>query len=852
MNAFARVVRRLCLSLLLLQAMLAPPAALAAAPAGQRVLVLASYAYGRPGVQSFVRTYTDGLLAGGVARERITVEYLNLEAAPTPRARAAQRELLLERYRDAPPALIVALQQPALAFMLDDLAPLARQAVVIAHAVDLDPRAAPRDYRMLLVPARTHVRRTLEQAMRLFPATERVLVAVGAARGDQQNRREIAAVAAEMGLRARLEFTDGLPLAGMVARAAQAGPGTVLLAGQINRDVDGHSIAPYDIWLRMVRAARVPSFVLFSPTIGEGTLGGAVQHVETTAAATARVSLDILAGRRQVATGAAVLPMPPTSLYDWGQLRRWGADPALLPDDTVFVNRPVPLWRAHPRETAAALAAIALLALLAGALLLQRRRLRMAERRYRVLVEHAPEAIVVYDPSLGRFVDANSKAERLFGASRAELLRSGPERFYADSQPDGLAPAESIARNAERGLAGEELTMVRTVRALDGRCFPCAVSLVPLPAARGRLLRGGYVDISERVRAEEELRQYRDHLEDTVALRTADLSRALDEAEAARRARSAFLANMSHELRTPLNAIIGFSQMMAGSTSLFEEERHNLRLVHGAGVQLLGMINQILELAKLESGQVRLEPGIVAVEALVREVHDRLRPDAERKGLRLLASCPPLAPRLADVARLRQVLLNLAANAVAYTDAGEVRLAVATVDDAAGAAAALRFSVEDSGIGIAPADQERVFEAFVQSGPPGRHSGAGLGLTIAREYVRLMGGRLELRSAEGQGACFSFTLELAPAEATPGPPARAPFPGPEAAAPTSAQLAPLAPQLRRDLRAALLQLDVQRARGLVDAIRAAHGAPLGAALDAMLAEHRYPELCALLERSLDN
>ncbi len=829
------------------------PARAAQAPApDKRVLLLASFAYGRPGVQGFIRTYTDTLLAGGMARDHIAVEYLHLDTDNAPAQRARLRELLLERYRAAPPDLIVAIQQPASEFLLQELPALAQRATVLSASSSLDPRSAPPGYRMLLIPARPHVRRTLQQAMALFPATERILVTVGAGPADLEVKREIAAVAAELGLRARLEYTDGLSLDGMVARAAQAGPGTLILAGLINRDVEGATIPTYDIWLRIVRAARVPSFVLFSPTVGEGSLGGAVQHVERTAAMTAGLTLDILAGRRAVAPGATVLPVQPTSFYDWEQLRRWGADPGLLPADTLYVNKPVPPWRAHPGASAAALLVILLLSLLVGGLLLQQRRLRVAERRYRVLVEHAPEAIVVYDPALGRFVDANTKAERLFGASREELLRSGPARFYAEDQPDGLALEESVLRNAERGLAGEELSVQRTVRALDGRCTPCQVSVVALPSAGGSLLRGGYVDISERVRAEEELHHYRGHLEAVVEQRTADLSRALQDAQDARRARSAFLANMSHELRTPLNAIIGFSQMMAASTSMFEDERHNLRLIHGAGVQLLGMVNDILELAKLESGQVRLDPGPVAVEALLRDVLGRLRPEAQRKGLGLSYSCPPLAPHLADGPRLRQVLLNLATNAVAFTETGEVRIDVEPID-AAQDRVLLRFSVKDSGIGIAPADQSRIFEAFVQAGAEKHPPGVGLGLTIAREYLRLMDAVLELRSAPGQGSCFAFSLALATAGpdaprtvATPAPEQ----PPPSAATPLSAgQLAVVPPAQREALHGALRQLDLQHARALVAALRETGPAGLADAIDAMLDRHRYRELCALLEQS---
>lgn len=582
----------------------------ATAPRQQQVLVLAPYAYGRPAVEDFLRIYVAGLVNGGFRRANIMVEYLNLDLEREGgqlRSRALRRDLIRERYRQSPPDLILAIQQPALDYLLEELRDLAPGAPVISPSVSTPAPALLGSHSLLLTPAYANVRATLQQALTLFPATEEVIVVVGTAPEDQKSKQEIAAAAAAMGLRARLEYTDALSLDGMAARVARAGAKTIVLTSLVNRDGRGVTSTPYDVWLRLARASSAPMFVLFSTTIGKGTLGGSVQHLEASASASASASLAILRGERTLAKGITRMTLPATNMYDWSELKRWDADASLLPPDTVFVNRPPTLWQQHRGIVTAALLVLVLSSMFSVHLLLQRRRLRMAESRYRVLVEKAPEAIVVFDLDLGRFVDANTKAERLFAISREELLRSAPERFYTDGQPDGLPPRQTIAEHAARGSAGEELLLVRTVCALDGRSFPCEVSVVALPSASGRLLRVGYVDISERNRVEQELRYHRVHLEDTVARRTAALSKALDDAQAAHRAKNVFLANMSHELRTPLNAIIGFSQMMASSTSMFDEEKQHLELIHRSGHQLLSMINDILELSRLEAS--RLQAG---------------------------------------------------------------------------------------------------------------------------------------------------------------------------------------------------------------------------------------------------
>ena len=817
----------------------------------KRVLVLSPYAFGRPGVDSFVRTHVEALVAGGVRRDDVLVEYLNLNRDNSPAYRARLRQLLLDEYGERHIDFIVALQQPALDFLLDDLKALAPDAPTFAIDAAPPSAAALGRHRLLLPRQADNVRSTLDQAMHLFPATEHLIVAVGASPSDRQARQLIASQLAEMGWHANVEYLDALPFAGMLARTAAAPPRSVILAGPINRDAAGAITTSLDMTLQIARGANAPVFSLFSTGIGSGPVGGAVVHVEQRAQEAAGAVLAVLRGERRLAPGITPMDAPIVTMYDWPRLVRWGGDPARLPAGALFVNRPVPIWEAYRGTVLGGAAAISLLSLLAVALLVQHRKLRLAEGRFRVLVEHAPEAIVVYDVERGRFVDANSKAEQLFGASRAQLLAGGPERFYADAQPDGLPAALTLPRNAERGMAGEEVVFERVVRALDGREFPCEVRVVALPSRAGTLLRGGYVDISERKRAEQERALRQERLEEQVAERTAALSLAVQDAEAANRAKSVFLANMSHELRTPLNSIIGFSQIMAESTSMFDEEKHNLGLINRAGHHLLSLINDILELSKIEAGQLRLAPVSTALPALLRDSHDLVCLAARQKGLALTVQCPSALPAvLLDGGKLRQVLINLLSNAVKFTDSGAVTLSLEARPVGADQLA-LAFSVRDTGIGIASHDTEKIFEPFLQAETARTQAGTGLGLTIARQFVRLLGGELLVSSHPGHGATFSFSItaaidaDAAPAAAVSAPPASAPL----VTSPiTAGQLASLPAAQRQALHAALQQLDMRQVELLLAPIEAEHGA-LAAAMRTMLGQHRHPELCALLEQS---
>ncbi len=233
-------------------------------------------------------------------------------------------------------------------------------------------------------------------------------------------------------------------------------------------------------------------------------------------------------------------------------------------------------------------------------------------------------------------------------------------------------------------------------------------------------------------------------------------------AEAANRAKSIFLANMSHELRTPLNAVLGFSQLMQTNPDIPETEQEHLQIINRSGHHLLSLINAVLDMSKIESGQVELEPVSFDLHELVDDLINMMRRRAEKKGLYLLAEYCSDLPRYihADAGKLRQILLNLLGNAVNYTAEGGVILRVNGKSDGKGTALKLFFEVEDSGTGIAPDEQLRIFHPFVQGGAPGEQAGTGLGLTITRQYAELMGGEICLESKAGRGSLFRVSLPM--------------------------------------------------------------------------------------------
>jgi signal transduction histidine kinase len=265
---------------------------------------------------------------------------------------------------------------------------------------------------------------------------------------------------------------------------------------------------------------------------------------------------------------------------------------------------------------------------------------------------------------------------------------------------------------------------------------------------------------------ETELGAHRDHLEELVRERTLELSDAKERAEVASRAKSQFLARMSHELRTPLNAVMGYAQILKMDDTLTPKQRNGLEIIHSSGQHLLTLIVDILDLSRIEAGKAELRLGPVELVTRLQALADIVRVMAVDKHIELDLQLDPQLPAavIADDKRLSQILLNLLGNAVKFTHAGGVTLKaqrLAAAADTPPDHALLRFEVQDSGVGIAADQVERLFEPFEQAGSAEqRVGGTGLGLAISRQLVRMMGGEIRLESQLGQGSRFWFEISV--------------------------------------------------------------------------------------------
>lgn len=395
-------------------------------------------------------------------------------------------------------------------------------------------------------------------------------------------------------------------------------------------------------------------------------------------------------------------------------------------------------------------------------------RLREEAERFRMVAESALDAILVTDDQ-GLVLYGNQAVATIFGYDHAELLGQPltvliPPRWHQGH----LAGMQRVREEGVSSLAGLVLELVGQRK--DGEEFPLELSLAVWGAGGHRYYSGVIRDVTQRRKEEQELRDHRENLQALVEARTRELDLARHTAEEATRAKSSFLANLSHDIRSPMNSIIGMTDLALHEATT-PEQRQYLEIVMQSADGLMVLLNNVLDLSKIEAGRLELEQMDFSPLHSFEQACETMAIQAHRKNLELIYEVAPNLPvaLVGDPTRLRQILVNLLANAIKFTVQGEVVVYVGfdevplTLEERQALPypdpVRLHFTVADTGTGISPEQIHRIFEPFQQGdvAVSRRFGGTGLGLAISRQLAELMGGRLWVASREGEGSVFHFT-----------------------------------------------------------------------------------------------
>jgi PAS domain S-box-containing protein len=386
-------------------------------------------------------------------------------------------------------------------------------------------------------------------------------------------------------------------------------------------------------------------------------------------------------------------------------------------------------------------------------------KLRESEEFRKRVFDTSATPIVVMDALSYQYIDCNRAAINSYQYnSKNEIIGKTPIDFSATHQYDGTPSPDKAKMYINQALTEGSVIFEWKHQRPNGEFWDAEVHLMSFNSDNRQLLQFTLIDITERKRVQHELELYQNHLEDLVNTRTQELEIAKMVAEKANKAKSMFLANMSHEIRTPMNAVLGFAQLLDRDSSLSSIAKNQVSSIMKSGEHLLGIINDVLEMSRIEAGRVEIRNVSIDFINLMKDLTTMFRFRAEEKNLTFYSDYSQNIPKYieADLGKLRQILINLLGNAVKFTPQGSILLKVFMVNSHR-----IAIEVHDTGIGISLEDQSKIFSPFERTITGEQTAGGtGLGLSISKEYAQMMDGAISITSELGKGSCFHFEFTV--------------------------------------------------------------------------------------------